>query len=157
MIKPTSLRQYLLSAMPRLGHNPEQLQVFINNGKIAASLPGSLSFEYNYRLQLLLTDFAEHPNTLIVPLLAWLKLNQPDLDPNSINFEAEILRNDLVDLSISLPLSERVIVTTNQDGNYLTDHAAEPQLEESLPDPGTFTELHQDNGTTDINLTPPQP
>ncbi|KEZ98900.1 tail protein, partial [Xanthomonas vasicola pv. vasculorum NCPPB 895] len=46
-----------------------------------------------------------------------------------IAFEADILANDAVDLSIKLPLTERVVVTTKDGGGYDMAHAPEPVID----------------------------
>tara|TARA_R110002167_G_scaffold98718_9_gene259415 strand:+ start:5476 stop:5943 length:468 start_codon:yes stop_codon:yes gene_type:complete len=153
MKKPNSLKAYLLQCIQPLRSNPELLQVFIDKGGLNCKPNTSLSFEYHYSIQLLLTDFGGHPNSVFVPLLAWLKINQPDIDREAIDFDAEILRNDLVDLSISVPLTERVKVTTDDQGNHSTEHLDEPQPEENLPPPDAFLTLNQG----DEQLTPEEP
>ncbi|WP_040258925.1 phage tail protein, partial [Xanthomonas citri] len=44
-------------------------------------------------------------------------------------FEADILANDAVDLSIKLPLTERVVVTAKDGGGHDITHALEPQID----------------------------
>ena len=44
-------------------------------------------------------------------------------------FDADILANDAVDLSIKLPLTERVVVTAKDGGGYDITHAPEPQID----------------------------
>lgn len=138
MNKPNSLRSHLLAHVPELAHDPDRLLTFIDNGKIRCTAAAGLSFEYNYQLQLIITDYAGHPDTLMIPLLDWLRVNQHDLLANfeknqdAIQFDAEIMANDLVDLSISLPLTERVIVK-QVDGGLSVNHPPEPQLAEHLP------------------------
>lgn len=139
MNKPNSLKAHLCAAVPELRHNPDKLLVFIDQGRIRSTTAPGLSFEYSYTLNVILTDFPGHPDAVMVPLLAWMKVNQPDLMQNldkakdAIQFEADILANDLVDLSITLALTERVIVKRQADGSHAVEHAAEPQLTEQLP------------------------
>ncbi|TWQ96510.1 phage tail protein, partial [Xanthomonas vasicola] len=95
--------------------------------------PG-LSFEYQYTLNLILTDYAGHPNSVMLPLLEWVQANQSELLSNTarrgdITFEADILANDAVDLSIKLPLTERVVVTAKAGGGYDMTHAPEPVID----------------------------
>ncbi len=136
MKKPTELRAWLAEKVPHLAKHPDRLHVFIEKGRLASRL-GSLSFEYRYALQLLFTDFTDHPDTLMIPLLAWLQVNQPEhlqsaeRQDSAIRFEAEILDNEKTDLLITLELSERVVVTL-ADGIYTATHCDEP----ALPDPG---------------------
>jgi len=55
------------------------LHVFIENGAVATKPGASLSFEWRYTLTLLFTDFVDSPDTIVVPLLVWLSIHQPDL------------------------------------------------------------------------------
>ena len=140
MNKPNSLRDHLLAAVPELHKNPDRLLVFIDNGSIRSTAAPGLSFEYSYTLNVILTDYAGHPDAVAIPLLAWLLVNQPELLANlekgktAIAFEADILDNSKVDLSLKLPLTERVIVKKQEDGTLQVSHPDEPQLFEE-----TFT------------------
>ena len=135
MNKPSSLKQHLIAAVPELRGNPDKVMVFIDQGRIRSTTAPGLSFEYTYTLNLILTDFAGHPDAVAVPLLAWMKTNQPDLMENlekakdAIQFEADILADDLVDLAITLPLTERVIVKRLGDGTLDISHPDEPDFE----------------------------
>lgn len=139
MNKPDSLRRHLLAAVPELHKNPDRLLVFIDNGTVRSTAAVGLSFEYAYTLNVILTDFAGHPDALMIPLLAWLLVNQNELIANlekgkeAIKFEADILDNSKVDLSIELPLTERVIVKKQDDGTLQVSHPDEPQYEPFLP------------------------
>jgi hypothetical protein len=138
MNKPESLKKHLQSAIPELRHNPERLLVFIDEGRIRSTAAPGLSFEYSYTLNIIFTDYAGHPDAVAVPVLAWLMVNQRELIENLerskdvIQFEVDILDGGKVDLSITLPLTERVIVTP-QDGKLVVSHAPEPTLDEFLP------------------------
>ncbi|MCB4794251.1 phage tail protein [Pseudomonas sp. NP21570] len=139
MNKPESLRAHLLAAIPELKRNPDRLLVFIDNGSMRSTAAPGLSFEYSYTLNLILTDFAVHPDAVAIPLFAWVLVNQRELMENqqkgmdAIKFEADILDNSKVDLSITLPLTERVIVKRMDDGTLQVDHPPEPQLDEFFP------------------------
>ncbi|HBN7642439.1 phage tail protein [Pseudomonas aeruginosa] len=138
MNKPNSLRAHLLAAVPELHKNPDRLLVFIDNGTIRSTAAHGLSFEYSYTLNVILTDFAGHPDAVAIPLLAWVMVNQHELLANqekgktAIAFEADVLDNSKVDLSIKLPLTERVIVKKQATGALDVTHPAEPQLEPFL-------------------------
>ncbi len=140
MNKPSALRAHLLAAVPELHKNPDRLLVFIDNGTIRSTAAPGLSFEYSYTLNVILTDYAGHPDAVAIPLLAWLLVNQPELLTNlekgktAIAFEADVLDNSKVDLSLKLPLTERVIVKKQEDGTLQVSHPDEPQLFEE-----TFT------------------
>ncbi|MHA6159502.1 phage tail protein [Pseudomonas sichuanensis] len=131
MNKPDSLRAHLLQAVPDL--QEDRLLMFIDEGKVRCTAAASLSFEYGYNLQIILTDYASHPDAVMVPLLGWLKIHQSELLENldkskeGVKFEADILDRTKVDLSITLPLTERVIVGADDQGNPTIEHAGEPQ------------------------------
>jgi len=139
MNKPESLRAHLVAAIPELKRNPDRLLVFVDNGSMRSTAAPGLSFEYSYTLNLILTDFAGHPDAIAIPLFAWVLVNQRELMENlergrdAIKFEADILDNSKVDLSITLPLTERVIVKRLDDGTLHIEHPPEPQLDAFLP------------------------
>lgn len=141
MIKPTSLRDHLLAAVPGLRRNRDQLAVFVDQGAIRSTAAHGLSFEYAYTVELLITNYPGSADAVAIPLLAWLREHQPELLANqnkhagSIEFSVEILNNDQVDMSIRLPLTERVIVKSATDGSGVLQisHPEEPQLTEQLP------------------------
>ncbi len=135
MRKPVELRDWLLASVRDLKNNPAKLQVFIDRGSLQARLQDSLHFEYQYTLNLIVTDFATSADHLMVPLLAWVKVHQPEMKDDQIQFEADIIDHSKIDLSITMPLTERVLVTRGEDGNYTTDHPAEPVPEWNLPEP----------------------
>ena len=143
MNKANSLKQHLLAEVPELRGNPDKLLVFIDQGRARSTMAGGLSFEYGYTLNVILTDFAGHPDAVAIPLLAWLLANQPELLTNlergkdAIAFEADVLDNSKVDLALKLPLTERVIVKRQGDDSLLVSHPDEPELlEETFTLPG---------------------
>lgn len=144
MKKPKALREYLLASIPAIQNNPDQLQIFIDTGSITAGVENNLHFQYQYSLNLIMTDLSIHPDNVLVPLLAWVKHAQPDLPADAIRFEAEIISHESVDLSITLPLTESVLVTPDDQGNYTTEHIDEPQPEWNLPAPAAFKVLFRD-------------
>lgn len=133
MKKPATLRAHLTETVPQLGKHPDKLHLFIDKGAIATKPGASLSFEYRYTLNLIVTDYTESADTLIVPLLVWLSTNQPDLiaDPDrrykAIAFEADIIDHETVDLSLTLELSERIVVRA-VIGGWECEHFDEPPL-----------------------------
>lgn len=135
MNKPNSLREHLLTAVAGLKKNPDRLLIFIDVGSVRCTAAKGLSFEYTYSLQVLLTDFAGHPDSVFIPVLEWLRLQQPDLLTNlergkdAIAFEADILDGGKVDMSLKLPLTERVIVKRLDDGSLDISHPEEPDFE----------------------------
>ncbi len=139
MIKPDSLRDELCQRVSNLDANPDKLLVFIDNGHIRSTAATGMSFEYSYTLNVVLVDFTGDLDAVFIALLLWLRTHQPELTANldtakqAINFEADIIDNSTVDLSITVALTERVIVQKQSENTYRATHAAEPQLVEHLP------------------------
>lgn len=131
MEKPKQIRDLLQQSLPQLGQNPERLILTIGEGQIVATGAHSLSFEWQYPLEIGVIDFSGHPDMLLIPLLAWLRQHQPELfnNPNkrdnAIKFQAEMLAGDLYDLMITIQLTERVIVTKTEQG-ISWQHVPEP-------------------------------
>lgn len=139
MYKPDSLRAALINSVPQLKHDPERLLIFIDEGTVRCTAAASLSFEYGYTLQVILTDFPGSPDAVMLPLLGWLREHQSELLANleksaeAIKFEAEIIDKNKVDLAITLPLTERVVVQRLDNGTYSVTHVSEPQYEPYEP------------------------
>ncbi|EML8065901.1 TPA: phage tail protein [Pseudomonas aeruginosa] len=135
MYKPDSLRATLLASVPQLKHDHERLLMFIDQGSVRCTAAASLSYEYAYSLQIILTDFPGSPDAVMLPLLGWLREHQSELLANldkvdkGIEFEVDILDKSKVDMAITLPLTERVVVKRLEDGTYNVVHAPEPQYQ----------------------------
>ncbi|WP_269792405.1 phage tail protein [Stenotrophomonas sp. Iso1] len=139
MKKPAALRAHLLAACPVLEQNPDRLLVFVDKGHIAATYAPSLSFQYQYELEMIVTDFVGGPEAIMVPLLQWLTRHQPELLANpatrgQIGFEADVLAGDLVDLSLKLTLSERVVLTRGDNGALVLEFPPEPLFDDGHGD-----------------------
>ncbi|WP_338560681.1 phage tail protein [Erwinia sp. E_sp_B04_7] len=136
MQKPKQLRQALTDSVPLLQRNPDSLNMFIDGGRIASTLASSLSFEYQYQLNLVVTDYGDNLDLLMVPLLAWLRENQPDIMATEekrrtgFTFKADVLSDTLCDISIDLQLTERVIVKQEGAALHVT-HVGENSLPEN--------------------------
>jgi len=135
MLKPGHLRHHLTEANPALRRNPDRLHVFAERGRVVATGASSLSFEYQYTLNIIVTEYAGHADAIIVPLLAWARVHQPDLvlnderRKNGLRFDVEFLNQQAVDLSIEIDLTERVLVSRDDTGRLVASHVGEP------PDP----------------------
>ncbi len=116
MLKPDSLRKALTDAAPVLAANPEMLRLYVDGGNIAATLATSLAFEKQYTLNVVVTDFTGDFDLILVPVLAWLRENQPDIlstdtgQKKGFVFEADINNDSSFDISLSLLLTERTLV-----------------------------------------------
>lgn len=128
MRKANDLRQWLTASLPELKTNPDLLQVYIEEGGISAR-KGSLSFQYRYAMNLLFQDFSGNQDRVIVPLLAWIEKEQPELlqaqNSEPFTFQAELLDTERYDLLVTIQLTEPVIVTPVA-GGYDTHHPPTP-------------------------------
>lgn len=166
MLKPASLRAAITAAVPHLQKNPQDLHVFIESGSLRSTMAGGLSCEYSYTLSITLTDYAGHADLVFIPILAWLRYQQPEmlLNPelmkDGFSFEVDFLAHDKCDIQIKLQLTERVRVTQalateppgDQDGlrvpvpdglRGLGTIATITHLEEPQVDPYQFIERWQ--------------
>ena len=138
MKKPDSLRAHILDAVKELQRDPERMLIFTDKGNIRCTGAKGLSFEYVYDLNFILTDYAGELDAVMIPLLDWVRINQSELLMNlekskdAFKFETVILNNGTVDLSLTLPLTERVIVKRQDNGTLDITFPQEPQYEEPL-------------------------
>lgn len=137
MDKLDRLRTVLTRAVPSIRENPDTLAIFVDRGRVAARA-GTLSFEYRYQLNLVVQDFAGSVDAIAVPLLRWIAEHQPELmqkaDSEPFAFECDILSEGLQDVSITLDLTERVVVERVAEGTRLT------HLPDTLP-PDVFADV----------------
>lgn len=132
MLKPDKVRQVIERANPYLVRDPDKLQVFLDGGAIACRGGAGLSYEYRYTLHVIVQDYPHHADQLILPLLALLRTEQPELFENPdraarlIRFDAEVISSSLVDLALQVDLTERVIVKQDAEGVLSLEHVGEP-------------------------------
>ncbi len=149
MKKPHLLKDFLLNAILELQHNPDRLLIFVDDGRVRNLLASGLSFEYEYTLTLVLTEYAGDLATISVPIFDWLRVHQSELLANveksksGLPFEAEILNNGSVDLVLKLPLTERVIVE-RQGGTIHISYPQEPQY--STAEPSSVVTMYDKDG-----------
>ncbi|MDI1224988.1 phage tail protein [Acinetobacter sp.] len=139
MKKLESLRTHMLNAVKELQRDPERMLIFTEKGNVLCTLANGLSFEYVYDLNLILTEYAGDLDAVMIPLLDWVRVNQHELLVNlekskdAFKFETVVLDNGTVDLALTLPLTERVIVKRNDDGTLSVSFPDEPQYDKALP------------------------
>jgi len=137
MNKPQSLRSALNKSVHYVAENPDRLHLFVDSGQLVATSAASLSWEYRYTLNVVITDFTGDQNLLMAPVLLWLRENQPDALQNSeareklFSFEVDILANDRCDISMDLKLTERVIATV-ENGKAHIEAVPEPDAPEEI-------------------------
>jgi len=135
MKKVDALRDLLVRAVPALAADPSKLAIFVDRGRVGARM-GNLSFEYRYTVNLVLLDYAGDQDAVIVPIIAWIAEHQPELlqrqDSEPFGFESEWLAQDKQDLSITIDLTERVVVQ-RVAGGVTTEHLADTLPHDSFP------------------------
>lgn len=132
MKKPNQIRNVIEQSNPVFKSNPDSLQVFIDQGQIISTGAVSLSFEYQYTLNVIITDYAEDIAKIIVPVLAYLKVNQPEIFENpqrregAFKFITDFNNNNTLDLSLEIKLTERVVQKSGENGEINLKYATEP-------------------------------
>ena len=153
MKKPNSLRSHLLNAVTELRRDPDRMLIFTDKGNVRCTMANGLSFEYMYDLNFILTGFAGELDAVMIPLLDWVRIHQSELLVNldkskeAFKFETELLSNHTVDLSLTLPITERVIVKRLDDGTLDVTFPDEPQYE-TATEPKLFKMI--DNKTGEV-------
>lgn len=109
--------------------NPELFIIWVEKGHIQIEATGEASFMYHYTIQVLAVDFPGQIDDLMLPLLAWVWQQQPDLllNPDNnrkVEFDADIVNDDVADILFKVPAWERVIVEI-VDGKPVAKHLAE--------------------------------
>lgn len=124
MRKADSLRRWLTAALPYLAAHPERLSIFVDAGQIKARQSATLSFTYAYSLTVGIWDYAGDADHIVVPLLAWIELEQPQLlrqsDSQPFEFKSELLDGDTSDIVIEIALTEDRIVAIGSGGYEIT-------------------------------------
>ncbi|MFP1869266.1 phage tail protein [Lonsdalea quercina] len=132
MLKADLLRAIIVAYQPWFKENPDRLEVYVTSGKVNSGGTASVSYRYEYELNVLAMDYPYDLDSLTVPVLAWARQHQPalllnpDLRREGIKFDAEILDNDTADVLYTIKASEMVIVTFDAGGKPIVRHRDEP-------------------------------
>ncbi|WP_276681454.1 phage tail protein [Thalassolituus oleivorans] len=126
MNKLNSLKEQLINMIPQLKKQPDKLVIFADEGTIKGEFQKSMSWQYEWKTIIIIEDFHGHPDTLFLPIVLWCAKNQRDLKRDDIKFIIDHLDNDRSHIRIELPTDQRVIVTTDENGNYTTTNPTEP-------------------------------
>lgn len=134
MNKLNDLRNYLQKQIPQLARNPDQLLMFIENGKIRfhKSYPQNYSHRYTMPISIIITDWQGSIDEVVIALCQWLSVREPGFDPEeTLSFECEATAQDKMDIMFTVQVSERVIVTFDAETQTQTiSHVLpEPELE----------------------------
>lgn len=117
MLKPDTLRKALTDAVPALHDNPDTLRLWVDKGSNTATFAPSLSFEKQFNLNVAVSRFSGDIDTIFVPVMAWLRDNQPDIltveagQRGCFSWTLVANSDDTQELSIVLQLTERTKVT----------------------------------------------
>lgn len=131
MKKPNQLRKILEQSHADFVKNPDRLQLYVDGGQIIATGAPSFSFEYRYTLNVIATDYAGDLAALIVPMIAYLRTNQPEvfenpqMRENAFKFQVDYNNNDTADISFEIKLTERVVSKKDGDSVQIR-YAKEP-------------------------------
>ena len=138
MRKHNSFREALVAALPVLAREKDRLAVWIDRGTIAVRLgtvdqDGNTGFEYRYRLNAILLDFADEPTKVFATAVEWLRAQQPELllkreNDEAFSFEVEVLDDRKVDIQIQIDLNEAVDI--GPAGQI--SHRPEPEIAEGV-------------------------
>nr|WP_219915216.1 phage tail protein [Klebsiella pneumoniae] len=123
------LREALIAANTWCKANPELITVWVEKGSIETQATGEPSFMYRYTIQVLAVDFPGQVDDLMLPIMAWVWHYQPDLllNPDNnrkVEFDADIISDDMADVLFKVPVWERVMVE-NVNGKPVATHLAE--------------------------------
>lgn len=137
MRKADSLRKWLTAFLPDLKTHPDRLQIYVDGGEPRIRKSRTLSFSYAYTLKVGIWQFAGDADRIMVPMLAWIEKEQPQLlsraDSVPFTFEAELLDSEVSDIEISIDLTENVLVLPRADGSgYDIEHPPEPDFSDSF-------------------------
>jgi len=138
MRKPASLRAAIAAVFPALARDPDRLRIWIDSGRIAARYGPTPGWEYRYKLSVLLLDWKDSTDPLLLAIVGWLQTEQPDLLQNhergneAVKFRADILDDATIDLQFDLELTETVGCTPREGGGFDLINQPEPSPE----DPG---------------------
>ncbi len=134
MLKPQSLRNFIVDSCQELRREPANLQMHIESGNVIGRLTANLGFETQYKLSITVLNYTSHPFTIFLPLMIWLRTNELMLYQNfdkaedGVKFEIDIMDNDTYDIAIELPLIEAVNILRGEDGTYTMTNRNEPAL-----------------------------
>lgn len=129
MQKPASLRAAITAILPELGRDADRLKLWVEKGRIRSPMTPDRGFAWEYTLNLVITDFTDHPSLVFLTINDWLRAAQPDLLTGrdaGYSFEADIIDDNTIDLAIEIALTEQVVLRPRAGGGFNLEHLAEP-------------------------------
>lgn len=128
MNKIDSLRASIVEALPELSGDPSRLRMWVDRGTAKSQQTASLSFGFDYRLNILVIEMAADIALLAVALFRWMRINEPHLltpGADGFSFDADMLDNRTADILIQIDVRQNVSVQASGDGFTLA-YLAEP-------------------------------
>lgn len=142
MRKLADLRQHVIASVPNLKRNPDKLLTFIEDGNVRFHCGTNLNHEYQVPVRLIVTDYRGELDDIVIPVLDWLRVREPGFNPRTaVSLEAEILSNDSYDISLTVNITEHVIVSVVEGKRVIEHVLPDPPLE---MDPGAAWEVIPD-------------
>jgi hypothetical protein len=138
MQKLAQLRAAIVAAIPDLATNPDRLMIWADKGRIATRRTPLLGYEWRYRANVLVEGFAGSADSVMIPLLIWLRDAQPDLvqdfvrGDEAVKFEAHVLDGNTIDLLLELELSDPVRLSPRDAGGFDAIYPPEPSADDEL-------------------------
>lgn len=131
MLKPAAIRAALTAHLPELATDPDRLRLWIDKGRVRTRQTASFAFELAYTLNIVVIDWTHPPVIIFAILNDWLRRFQPSLVASQAaegySFEADIMTNEAIDLSIDLALTEAVVAVRNDAGGWDMQIVEEPE------------------------------
>ncbi|MGO2344397.1 MAG: phage tail protein, partial [Providencia sp.] len=90
MLKPKLLREFIAKSDLFFQQSTEALEVYVTEGQVIATGTASNSFLYRYKLNVLAMDYPNPLDNLTLPVMKWVREQQPDLIFNPDKREAGI-------------------------------------------------------------------
>lgn len=128
MNKIDSLRTAIVEALPELSGDPSRLRMWVDRGTAKSQQTASLSFGFDYRLNILVIEMAADIALLSLALFRWMRINEPHLltpGADGFSFDADMLDNRTADILIQIDVRQNVSVQPSGDGFTLA-YLAEP-------------------------------
>jgi hypothetical protein len=122
--------------VPRSGTGSRSAPVRALNGELR-------HFAWDYSLSVMFADWVGDPSALAVVVNEWCRTNAPELlqQGSGYAFEADILDSSTYDVTFTLPLTERVIVTDRAGGGWNMASPAEAPVFDEGPIGGPLREI----------------
>ena len=142
MKKPDSLRAALMAMIPELAQRPDNLEMWVEHGRIAATGERSNGWRWHYTLRVLVKDFSGDLNMAILPLIPWLRLHQlellrnPDRNKTGLKYQVDQLNHSSCDILLDIECDEIVIVRTSIADGVVRAEIVQPDTQNNPTDPG---------------------